>query len=63
MMAVAVVLAAVSAVAGLYLADRSSANIALRVPYKRLLWDAATMEFTERAHSTVAVVPEGPRSS
>ena len=31
------------------------ANIALRVPYKRLLWDAAKMEFTNSAEANKLV--------
>jgi hypothetical protein len=31
------------------------ANIALRVPYKRLLWNAATMEFTNSAEANKLV--------
>ena len=31
------------------------ANIALRVPYKRLLWDAKKMEFTNSAEANTLV--------
>jgi hypothetical protein len=37
-------------------------NIALRVPYKRLLWDAQTMEFTNSAEATRLVRREQYRS-
>ena len=38
------------------------ANIALRVPYKRLLWDAQTMSFTKSAEATRLVRREQYRA-
>ena len=38
------------------------ANIALRVPYKRLLWDAAKMEFTNSPEANKLVRREQTRS-